>query len=253
MRKLLLIFFLFTCVYSFGQTPFSKLVRHKVTGGGASSLLTGIVSYYKLDGNANDETGTNNGSTGGSFSYVTGKINNAAGFTGAGFVNCNSSLGITGHFTLDAWVNVNNFPSSGNIAAIMSSGFDGSTVPMFLQIDNAGGTLKLEGGVYDGGSGTNATWNISGWSTGAWHYVAVTYDGSNCKVYFDGTLENTTANTANPPSTTAPFCLGTLYFSGSGIRNIDATVDEAGIWSRNLTGAEITTRYNSGSGNSYPF
>src|SRR4051812_13528905 len=47
------------------------------------SLLTNLVSYYRLDGNSNDAVGANNGSdTNISYSAGNGKINNGAGFNG---------------------------------------------------------------------------------------------------------------------------------------------------------------------------
>src|SRR5260221_9800184 len=74
------------------------------------SLLTNIISYWKLDGNSNDATanandGTDNGIT---YSNANGKINQGAGFDGStskiDVGTTNLPTGVTDR-TITAWVN----------------------------------------------------------------------------------------------------------------------------------------------------
>jgi hypothetical protein len=95
--------------------------------------------------------------------------------------------------------------------------------------------------------------------TDGWHHVVVNYDGTNSNFYLDGTLVNNVTAGGTIGTGSGTIGLGSAASGGSiwgggvgGVYNTRA-MDEVGIWSRALTGAEVTSLYNGGSGFQYPF
>lgn len=88
-------------------------------------------------------------------------------------------------------------------------------------------------------------------STGTFYHAVVTYVGSGNAwiLYLNGTTYN--ASGATPNTSVAAMAIGknivnnVQYFNGS--------IDEVGIWSRELTSGEVTSLYNAGAGLQYPF
>ena len=90
----------------------------------------------------------------------------------------------------------------------------------------------------------------SAWTAGTtnivddrWHYGVCTYDGTNTKVYVDGKLEATQAQTATLAHT-SNLTIGS-YNSPS--NNWNGVIDSVRIYSRALTASEILSNYNSSS------
>lgn len=87
---------------------------------------------------------------------------------------------------------------------------------------------------------------------GEWHFVVLTADSSgNCNIYIDG-------NTSEKSFTESWYNIGLLsrnqrIGSGWGGTTGNSTMDEVGLWNKELTTAEIATIYNSGGGLTYPF
>ena len=69
-----------------------------------------------------------------------------------------------------------------------------------------------------------------------WYHVAATYDGANMKIYINGTLDATKAQTGSVSSNGA-FNVGYLYNTS---RNFNGKIDEMRVWKRALTQTEIS-------------
>lgn len=69
-----------------------------------------------------------------------------------------------------------------------------------------------------------------------WYHVAATYDGSNMKIYINGVLDATKAQTGSVNSTGA-FNVGYLYNTS---RNFNGKIDEVRVWKRALSQTEIS-------------
>ena len=69
-----------------------------------------------------------------------------------------------------------------------------------------------------------------------WYHVAATYDGANMKLYINGVLDATKAQTGNVNSTGA-FNVGYLYNTS---RNFNGKIDEVRVWKRALSQTEIS-------------
>lgn len=79
-----------------------------------------------------------------------------------------------------------------------------------------------------------------------WYHFVVTYNAGTVEVFKDGTSVGTGSNGTSLTNSTAPFTIGRVNkYAGN---YVDGLVDIVEIYNRVLTGAEITSLYNSGSG-----
>lgn len=216
-----------------------------------SSLLTGLVGYWKLDessGTAADSEGSNTGTVTGTVTQgATGKIGTAYTFIGGGssYLNCgtDASLRITSAGSISAWIYQT---SSGPYSTVVGNDdfdTDRHGYNFFVRAD---GTVSLEL------ASASAAQSINGGTitNNAWHHIVATWDGSNVHIYIDGVDGGAVSQTVTPTQNTSSFrianaSVGTYDFTG--------TIDEVGVWSRALTSGEVTSLYNSGSGKAYPF
>lgn len=216
------------------------------------SLTTNLVSYYKFQGNSNDSVGSVNGSdTTISYNDAYGIIGNGANFNGSSLVNFGNNLGATlaGAFTVNIWVNVANYNDYYEIIGKENSGT--LPKPMMIYLDKTTGYV-----IYGLGNGSTQrqTNYLTAFGTG-WHMLTATSDGSGTTagmgIYIDASSKSLSAAGTNttPGDGTDNLNLGQGYNGNK----LAGDLDELGIWSRVLTGAEITSLYNSGAGLQYPF
>ena len=216
-----------------------------------SPLAANLVSYWKLDetsGNASDATGNgctltnNNGTT----PYSAGIINNGAApnisGTGQYLNNLNFSNAVKGvPMTVSGWMNV----ASGGSQMI------GIRAP---DSDNTQAWIAWAPGNYVnaryGKASAMITTNLP--TAGAWHFFALTDNGTAVTLYIDGVSQATANYSGYFSGTNRPFTIGnggdkdpTSYYAGK--------VDEVGVWSRALSAAEVIQLYNAGKGLAYPF
>lgn len=225
-------------------------------GKAPSSLLNGLVAYWKMDeanGQRNDSgpnalhlsIATNSpGST-------TGKVGNAATFVAA------SSQGLQRTSEALLQPNASGFSICGWVNTVAGTagdqwGKDTNANPnrqFLMEIFNGTGPPQFF--VWDT-SNTNrtVTWGSS-LTVGTWYFIACRYNSSR--------QPTISVNAATAVSATA--LPGALNTTGTGAFQIgrrgstfmNGNIDEVGYWSRELTDAEVTTLYNSGNGVTYPF
>lgn len=234
--------------------------RRKIltTFGKLSTLNNGLLSYYKLNGNSNDSVGALNG-TDTSISYSTGKIGNAAIFSGSpskiklGNVAINS----VSQYTLSAWVYTNNAPSTSDAFFYKWVVFTQGS--LLIRLSAAGEIQWFICVSLTDVATTYIMTSGAGFTQGSWHHICAVFDGTltgstnRARIYLDGVLKTSTATGTIPATTTsgnADLLLGT--FTGAG-QHLNGKMDEVGVWNRALTGAEVTELYNLGAGKTQPF
>jgi hypothetical protein len=212
----------------------------------ASSLLTGMVAYWKLDetsGTRFDSYGANHLSVNGTITSGAGKFGNASVFgSGLNYHAVSSALSPNGASrSISAWV----YMTSSTSAFFLESGpgvGDSGGTPLWIMKAHHGGS----GGpfaVYHGGnyrSGTTVA------STNTWYHVVYTYNisGASVGLWINGVREvNINVADANT---------GTGIYIGAPYSDYQGSIDEVGIWNRELTSGEIATLYNAGLGVTYP-
>jgi hypothetical protein len=171
-----------------------------------------------------DDSGNGRTLTVGSGSYT------ASGHTGPGFQNTGgtASTGASGTVsavsgstcTIMAWVKPSALPANGVhlISGSMQAG--GSTdFAIYTQRGDFGTHNVLQGNARIGGGLVAA--NGAALTVGTWAHVALTFDGTNLKLYKDGSLVATVSNTGSLANT------ATLYVAGMAAAGTSAvTVDD---------------------------
>lgn len=213
--------------------------------GGSSSLLNGIVAYWKFDEGTGtitaDATGNGHAVTlVNSPAWAAGKINDGLSFNGS--TNYGTFGPITGlpSLSISAWIKTTTVSS-----AAMIVGSSGATN---FQVRVASG----KAGVICGQPG-EALSPLAGTTTindGNWHHIVFTNDpAGNAVLYVDAASEASEAG-----ANLSAYDMAEIARLGySSAQYFNGTIDEVGIWNRALTAAEVTELYNAGAGNQYPF
>jgi len=143
-----------------------------------------------------------------------------------------SALDLTNdEVSLSAWVRKE---SAGAEMKVLAKWADAGSRFQYLLSISSGEALFA---IFDGG--TQIAQGTTTLSVGQWFHLAGSYDGSNLRVYLNGVLEDTTANTGNMSSTTAPVRIG-AGSGGSGTEQpFDGDIGPCGIWRVGLSGNEI--------------
>ncbi len=219
------------------------------------ALNTNLISYYKLDessGNAADSVASNTLTNTGTATYVSGKINNGVSETATKYLSNTSNYGITGgDITIAGWVQMGAYVSGSN--AFFGQSDSGTFTSYYIERSASNTVLfyREKGGV--GSEGYSVTYTFS---AATWYHLAITYSSNTITAYINGSSVGTGSASGSGSSSITDTGLtlnGRYYTGGTPINLTTELVDEVGIWSRALTGAEITQLYNAGAGMSYPF
>jgi Concanavalin A-like lectin/glucanases superfamily/Glycosyl hydrolase family 26 len=81
--------------------------------------------------------------------------------------------------------------------------------------------------------------------TGAWSYVAATYDGSAMRLYVNGREVASGSSSLSIPTLSAPL---TINGASGGGNYLTATVDEPAVYGRALSGSQISAHYSAAGG-----
>ena len=221
-----------------------KIGKHAVWTAG---LNVDLNNYYKLDESANpvvDSVGNINATASGTAPTVFGIINGAQVFERVNndIITADSNLGIIGTASrsISVWVNKS---ADGTTQRIAGYGGACAEVELFGMFFGAGNLIEVgHYGGEDWATGTTVTADLT------WHHIVLTYDGTNDYVFLDGAYIDSKSVTIS--TTDGAFTIGGLSTCLSGNR-MDGSIDEVGIWSRNLSGSEVSDLYNGGVGISF--
>lgn len=133
--------------------------------------------------------------------------------------------------TLEAMVMFDTLPASAN-AGIISYG--GTTSGSEFVMVPRGNEISNNIGVHYNGLNTNSGKAVTDFGFGTWFHVCATYDGTSQKVYINGTLYVTTANTI----TTGPSDVN-IGRRANGLFLVVGYIKEARIWNKVLTQAQV--------------
>jgi prepilin-type N-terminal cleavage/methylation domain-containing protein len=200
---------------------------------------TGIVAWWKLNGNANDDAGSNTGTITNATATAgqNDAVNGAYAFNGSNTAIITKSFDITGSITVSAWVKPSNTTQGSKILGKHSgaSNVQGT-------IADTGGYAQFE--ITAGGSYYSAYTTAGGQlPAGAWSLVTGVYDRNTAAIYVNGTYVTSVPAAGAIATNTLPWTIGALP-SNSG--NFTGSIDDARIYNRALTAAEVTMLYNKG-------
>ena len=210
------------------------------------SLLTNIERYYKLDGNGTESVSAQNGvDTNSNLVWVSGKINQGVDFTGGNTSRelVAPGLDLVTDLTISFWVYVKGSSFYGPVVCNMVGGGGATTNYNVMQV---GQNIQLFGkndSTYGSGTGTL--------SLNTWYHVVITRTtGGTATYYVNGSSVNSGSGQVPFSTPTASLRIGHRQ---DHYNVFDGIIDELGIWSRVLSGTEITDLYNAGAGFTYPF
>jgi hypothetical protein len=202
----------------------------------------GGVSWWKLNGNANDELGNNNGNVIGNVNFVSGKSGQAASFSGSndGWIKMNSFTNLpmgNSPRTMLAWIKPTGYVEGTYGGIVAYSGEEAGHTGSLLSIKNDGRLSQAFWGDDTYQAGTPATLNN-------WNQVAFTYSGGiTIKFYMNGVLADTESLSvpAATTSTGAPPRIGCTDIPG---RCFQGQIEDVMIFNRELTANQISGLYN---------
>lgn len=235
------------------------------------ALIDNLVSYWKLEegtGTRVDSHGSNN-LTGTTRGAVTGKINNGEDFerTSSDYLTIadasQTGLDLSGDLSFSFWLKLEELPSVSATVFRFLDKQNGGTTRSYTICSNNNVANSIECECY--GDGTTANRRIGSapantfgvGDVGFWRHIVVTFDvdTGNWLIYKDGISQTITTNNAGTVASiynsTNAFTIGARSDGTTGY--LDGVMDEVGVWSRTLSGAEVTELYNSGAGLAYPF
>jgi len=196
-----------------------------------------LVGYWPLngvgDGTAADLSGNgNDGTVVGDVSPAGGQVAGAGAFDGSGGrveIPDDPSLGVT-NVTVSAWVYRDGSKNREYIVDGRNHNYgikleDGTSKPLFFV--NAPNSDSLT-------AGTNIP-------DQTWTHVVGTYDGSEVKLYVDGTAEATGNGSGDIATTAGPARIGDYIQGGYKFRG---RIDDVRVYDRALSSSEVTEIYN---------
>ena len=200
-----------------------------------------LIAWYKLDGNANDSAGSNNG-TPTAITYTTGRVWDAASFNGtSSSIYCGSgALNIT-WTSLSVGFLINPNTTMVNKWIIFKWSTAASQWVYSIWFYNWSSMRIL---CRLNGSATEWSWQLSSTttlSTGTWYYIQVTYDWTNIKIYINWVLNVSNSYSTALASNTDDLILW-LYYNTSASYRYNWLLDEVKIYDRVLTAWEITAQ-----------
>lgn len=197
-----------------------------------------LLAYWRMEGNSNDSKSSFNGTdTAMTYSASFGKFGSGAGFNGStskiDFGNPIIPIGVK---TMMAWVKLT---SAANEHTIIANSTFGAQFGDYLGVAITSGYLRHYAVVTGGNRDTFGTTNIA---DNNWHHVAVTYDGTNSKLYVDGVLEKTSTSYTDAGTRTLNLQAGMT--PSMSYNKTNGGIDDVAIFNRELTILEIQSYYN---------
>ena len=210
------------------------------------TLTTNLISYWELEetsGTRNDSHGSNHLTDNNTVTSGTGQVGTAAFFTSANSEYLSitdaaqTGLDITTTGSWAYWIKFNT-DTDAVVLAKYSTGQQG------YWLQHQVGTSQRFTNSAEIAMDVTATMN-----TGTWYFCVWTYNSGTATFYLNGTSQGSATNGTSLTNTTAPFELGRINKYNSNY--VDGLMDQVGVWSKVLSGTEITDLYNGGAGLSY--
>lgn len=210
-----------------------------------------LILYCPFDGNAQDESGTgNNGTVRGAllttdrFNYV----NSAYSFDGVDdfievahhpTLNCSS-------VTISVWFKANSFTASNGYGPHLISKREAS---------GWGNSFQMNVGINQSQKACWADWSINGngviyyrnstkFNTVDWFNLVYTHDGTNIKLYLNGSLVQSNISPGLLNYNTLPLWFGARPNAGGNSSWFNGKLDDIAIWNRVLSDKEVLDVYN---------
>ncbi|MFT3978894.1 MAG: PKD domain-containing protein [Ferruginibacter sp.] len=166
---------------------------------------------------------------------VSAALNYAISLDGTNEYLQSNTVNLSGSaLSMEAWVKPNGFKAAfPNISTLM--GIESGTNAALLRFGDDGlANNKLQFVLSIGGAQKKLA-SATTFSTGTWYHIAATYDGATMKLYVNGVLDASVAQTG-AVTANATFYLSYSYDAS---RCLNGIIDEARVWKKALTATEV--------------
>ena len=215
--------------------------RTVVVGAGCVTAPTGLVAWWRAEGNALDSVGSNNGALVSGVTFSNGLVGQGFSFNGASYVEVpnSSAWAFAGNdFSIELWANISQLCaySGHNTAVLVANNCPNCGEWLFAVSD---GVLYFHTGDSPPATLVSAPFTPM---LNQWYHFAVTRQGSLFRLYTNGVVFATQTNNTAVTVPNATLRLGQFggdWFLGQ--------MDEVSIYNRALTTPEIQSIYAAGS------
>jgi hypothetical protein len=206
----------------------------------------GVVSWWQMEGNANDSIGSNNPSATNAISFVPGKVGQAVTLNSGGYIDIPDSPTLDlQQLSIEAWARPDgpgpNNDNAGNVLIIknINTSFGPQTS---FNVNWRANDNRFNAAIYDVGVVSSDSF-----PPGVFYHVALTFDGATVKLYVNGVLEGQAAKTGwITYDHTVPLTFGANFsgFRSAGYpRTWNGIIDEVTLYNRALGSDEINAIY----------
>ena len=202
-----------------------------------------LVAYLPFDVDGSDKSGNGNNGTINGATSVGGRINQGLSFNGTSnyvSVNDSSSLDISNQITVEEWIKpFTTIDSTNSNMRIMDK-----QNAYYLLFDYPGADGRLKFILRIGGNYVDLSSTTNSWTADKWYHIVGTYDGSDMKIYVNGTLENSKSITGNIETSSYK-----LFFGVRAVNNVptnmffNGVIDEVKIYNQALSTSEVVSHY----------
>lgn len=246
-------------------------INFGATANSEASLLTDgegapPVAYWSMDekqdntcaGGVNDvcdKSGNTSDLALTSTTWTRGKYGSGLDFTSSSVasVSDNANISLTTAGTVEAWVNSNSlYPSSDgttryrNIVNKWTGGTCSGADEGFLfdwYGTSSAGTLR---GMTCNGTNSESITHLTTLTPNTWYHLAYSFDGTNHRLYINGSLVKTQSQTIQSQDDTSTLWIGCGFGCGSADYRWNGKIDEIKIYNYARTQAQVAYDYNRG-------
>ena len=200
------------------------------------------VSWFRAEDNGNDSQGTNNGTLNG-VTFADGEVGRAFNFTAQNqFVSIpnNPALFPSNALSIEAWINPSDYAGCASQYRIFHT-VQSSLIGYATFLDCSNG--KLIGEIFDSSGTRNRIDSNAAIPTETFTHIAMTWDGANLRLYFNGVLDKTQATTISAIG----FNPDPLRIGNASNFGFKGQIDEVSLYNRALSESEIQAIFNAGS------
>jgi Concanavalin A-like lectin/glucanases superfamily/Immunoglobulin domain len=213
---------------------------------------SGLVSWWRAEGNALDEVSGNNGTLTSGAGFGAGKVGQGFALAGSSriLIGDPDSLKLTNSFTIEAWIYATGLPTGPWGQILMRSDTRTYLDPYYLAMGPDGGLrFHVEGGSYTPSPGADV--DTAPIPFNQWKHVAGVFDATtgSMKLFIDGALVVQTNTTVRPfrdldPSSSPSVTIGNTMGYNQAFNGV---IDELSVCNRALSDTEIQGIYDAGS------
>jgi len=224
----------------------------------ASSGHAAVVGEWHLDGNANDTSGNaNHGTEFGGASYTIGDGGQCGealildGIDDYVEVGYDGSLDVTSAYTIEAWVNLTDVPSDIYRPILFRGTTNYNDIEVYVQANSKDLIVAHNRPLHGTPTYPGPNFDFVGFADpplGTWFHLAVTFDGTDVRAYYDGVFAGVVQKTTamiTPLATSNGWWIGKVDHNAFGTFGTGNTqlfkgmIDEVRIYDNALTLLEI--------------